>query len=69
MGFPDTACIAYRLSTAVYRPLFEQVWGDGFDINWPSSTEEICATPAGAAQFGGSATPIPLDRSRPHQGK
>ena len=60
MGFADTACIAYRLSTAVYRPLFDQIWGDGFDINWPNSTAEICATPAGAARFNGSATPIPL---------
>src|SRR5258705_4624633 len=29
MGFPDTACIAYRLSQAEYRPLFEAVWGAG----------------------------------------
>src|SRR6202051_2593772 len=29
MGFPDTACIAFRLSQAVYRPLFELVWGAG----------------------------------------
>jgi len=28
-GFPDTACIAYRLSHAEYRPLFELVWGEG----------------------------------------
>ena len=34
MGFPDTACIAFRLSQAAYRPLFEEVWGQGsFDIN------------------------------------
>ena len=63
MGFPDTACIAYRLSTAVYRPLFATVWGDGFDISWPYITEEICATPGGAAKFGGSATPIPLSNT------
>jgi cytochrome c peroxidase len=25
MGFPDTACIAFRLSQAAYRPLFEEV--------------------------------------------
>src|SRR5437588_2793328 len=30
MGFPDTACIAFRLSTAMYRPLFELVWGADF---------------------------------------
>jgi len=27
MGFPDTACVALRLSAAAYRPLFEEVWG------------------------------------------
>ena len=27
MGFPDTACVAFRLSQAVYRPLFELMWG------------------------------------------
>src|SRR6266851_5658270 len=61
MGFPDTACIAFRLSGATYRPLFEEVWGtDSFNIHWPQDTEQICDTPGGAAEFGGSATPIPL---------
>ena len=60
MGFPDTACVAYRLSSADYRPLFELVWGVDFDIQWPPNTAAICATPNGAAKFGGSATPIPL---------
>jgi len=68
MGFPDTACIAFRLSRAEYRPLFEQVWGKGsFDIKFPAETERICSTPGGASIFGGSATPIPLtpeDRTR-----
>jgi len=68
MGFPDTACIAFRLSQAVYRPLFEEVWGEGsFDIKFPSETERICATPGGAAVFGGNTTPVPLsagDRTR-----
>jgi cytochrome c peroxidase len=68
MGFPDTACIAFRLSQAVYRPLFEEVWGAGsFDIGFPRDTAEICATPGGAAVFHGSTTPIPLsaaDRTR-----
>jgi cytochrome c peroxidase len=67
MGLPDTACIAFRLSTAVYRPLFEQVWGADFDINFPGNTEQICATPGGAAEFGGSATPVqlsPQDRTK-----
>src|SRR5437660_6674661 len=25
---PDTACIAFRLQTAVYKPFFLEVWGD-----------------------------------------
>jgi cytochrome c peroxidase len=65
--FPDTACVAFRLSTAVYRPLFEAVWGVDFDISWPGNTEQICDTPGGAAVFGGSATPIqlsPQDRTK-----
>ena len=61
MGFPDTACVAFRLQTAVYRPLFEEIWGHGsLDIKFPPKTEKICDTPGGAAVFGGSATPIPL---------
>ena len=68
MGFPDTACIAFRLSQAAYRPLFEAVWGEGsFDIKFPDETERICSTPAGAAVLGGSTTPVPLsaaDRTR-----
>src|SRR2546427_2970308 len=68
MGFPDTACVAFRLSQAVYKPLFEVLWGkDSLDIKFPHNTEQICATPGGAAVFGGSATPIALspgDRTR-----
>jgi cytochrome c peroxidase len=68
MGFPDTACVAFRLSRSAYRPLFEEVWGVGsLDINFPHETEQICATPGGAAAFGGNTTPIPLtatDRNR-----
>jgi cytochrome c peroxidase len=68
MGLPDTACVAFRLSRAVYRPLFEEVWGKGsFDIDFPDETERICAMPGGAAVFRGSTTPVPLsatDRTR-----
>ena len=61
MGNPDTACITYKLSQAVYRPLFEEVWGKGsFDINFPADTAEICATPGGASKFGGNTTPVNL---------
>jgi len=60
-GFPDTACIVFRLSQAVYRPLFEQVWGaDSLDIKFPNDTEEICATPGGAAKFGSNTQPVRL---------
>jgi cytochrome c peroxidase len=68
MGFADTACIAFQLSHTAYRPLFEEVWGkNSLDIHFPPETEQICATPGGAAAFGGNATPVPLsptDRSR-----
>jgi cytochrome c peroxidase len=61
MGFPDTACIAFRLSQATYRPLFELVWGQGsLDITFPPDTEKICATPGGAAMFGMDTTPVKL---------
>jgi cytochrome c peroxidase len=61
MGFPDTACVAFRLSQAVYEPLFELIWGkDSLDIKFPHDTEEICATPGGAAVFGGDPEPIKL---------
>jgi len=47
MGLPDSACLAYRLSKAPYRKLFELVWGaDSFAISWPQNAEAICSTPA-----------------------
>src|SRR5438094_988248 len=59
--FPDTACIVFRLSQAVYRPLFEQIWGaDSFAIKWPHDTEDICDTPGGAAKFGSDTQPVKL---------
>jgi cytochrome c peroxidase len=46
MGLPDSACLAYRLSKAPYRKLFEAVWGaDSFAIQWPTDVEKVCATP------------------------
>ncbi len=61
MGFPDTACVAFRLSQAVYKPLFELLWGqDSLDIKFPNNTESICETPGGAAVFGGNPEPIQL---------
>ncbi len=61
MGFPDTACIALRLSTAVYKPLFEEVWGKGsLDIRFPDDAKEICQTPGGASVFGSNPVPVRL---------
>src|SRR5882724_10783993 len=61
MMSPDTACIAFKLSQAEYRPLFEQVWGqDSLNIKFPPKTEEICATPGGATVFGTDTTPVKL---------
>jgi cytochrome c peroxidase len=68
MGNPDTACIVYKLSKAVYRNLFEGVWGkDSLNINFPSNTAQICATPGGASVFGTDTMPVklsPEDRTR-----
>ena len=47
MGLPDSACVAYRLSQAPYRKLFETVWGrDSFTVHWPADVEKVCSTPA-----------------------
>jgi cytochrome c peroxidase len=66
MGFPDFACVVFRLSKAVYRPLFEAIWGaQSFAIRWPSNTKRICSTPGGAAMLGDKPTPVsltPMDR-------
>jgi cytochrome c peroxidase len=64
MMFPDTACIAFRLESAVYKTLFQEVWGDSLDIRFPHDTEEICDTPGGNFP---TATPIeltPQDRAK-----
>jgi cytochrome c peroxidase len=49
MGLPDSACLAYRLSKAPYRKLFETVWSsESFAIQWPKEIEKVCSTPAPA---------------------
>jgi cytochrome c peroxidase len=60
MALPDTACIAYRLQSAAYKSLFEEVWGDTLNISFPGNTEQICDTPGGAAKFGTNTTPVEL---------
>src|SRR6266849_634006 len=71
MGNPDTACIAFKLSQASYRPLFEELFGKGsFSINFPHDTEDICETPGGASVFGTDTTPVklsPEDRIRANE--
>jgi cytochrome c peroxidase len=66
MGLPDSACVAYRLSQASYRKLFETVWGtDSFTIQWPPDAEKICATPG--PPFENDKYPVHLsvaDRTR-----
>jgi len=61
-ALPDTACIAFRLQTAVYKSFFETIWGDDLDIKFPGNTEEICETPGGASKFGSDTMPIKLSR-------
>jgi cytochrome c peroxidase len=68
MGNPDLACIAFKISQAVYLPLYKTVWGeDPSTINFPANTAAICATPAGAAELGSNPSPIalsPEDRTK-----
>jgi cytochrome c peroxidase len=61
MGSPDLACIAFKISQAVYLPLYVTVWGDDpSSIVFPADTASICATPGGAAVFGSNPSPIAL---------
>jgi cytochrome c peroxidase len=59
-ALPDTACIAFRLESAVYKSFFEKIWGDSLDIRFPGNTEDICETPGGAKVFGTDVEPIKL---------
>src|SRR5260221_9693690 len=46
MGLPDSACVAYRISTGPYRSVFERAWGDrSLAIDWPRETEKTCNQP------------------------
>src|SRR6202790_5601147 len=68
MASPDTACVAYKLSLAPYKSLFEEIWGAGsLDIAWPANVAPICTPPEGAAIFGSNTMPLalsPSDRTR-----
>jgi cytochrome c peroxidase len=67
-AFPDTACVAFRLTTAVYKPFFITIWGDVIDnIRFPANTQQVCDTPGGAQVFGTNTMPIqlsPADRTK-----
>src|SRR5258708_35978082 len=65
MGLPDSACVAYRLSNAPYRKLFETVWGmDSFTIQWPPNVETVCSTPGPPP--ANDPFPVHLSRSEEH---
>jgi len=64
MMFPDTACIAFRLQSAAYKTLFEEVWGDSLDIRFPHDTEEICETPGGNFPTAMPIELTPEDRAK-----
>jgi cytochrome c peroxidase len=64
MGLPDSACLAYRLSKAPYRKLFQGVWGaDSFGIQWPRDVERVCSTPGPPNRW--RFAPSPSQRRRP----
>jgi cytochrome c peroxidase len=64
MMFPDTACIAFRLQSAAYKTLFEEVWGDSLDIRFSHDTEEICDTPGGNFPTAKPIELTPEDRAK-----
>jgi cytochrome c peroxidase len=62
MGFPDSACVTYRLSQAPYLFLFEAVWGKAITaINFPSNTAQICSTPTQGPPDPTLPGNVPLD--------
>jgi cytochrome c peroxidase len=66
MGFPDSACLVYRLSQRAYRTLFETVWGtQAFAIRWPKEIERVCSTPGPAT----ADDPYPVHLSKEDRGR
>ncbi len=62
LGFPDSACVVYRLSQAPYLFLFKDVWGvDITAIRFPSNIEEICSTPTQGPTDPDFPGNVPLD--------
>ena len=60
MRIPDIACIAFQIAQTRICHFSNWYGATRFNIKWPANTGQICATPNGAAVFGGSATPIAL---------
>jgi len=59
MGFPDTACVIYRIAKGSYAGIFTTVWGtQALSIGWPAQVEKVCNTPGGA--FGTNLAPLEL---------
>ena len=57
MGWPDSACLVYKLSQSSYASFFEKVWGaQSFAIVWPSNVQQVCSTPGPAP----ASTPLPV---------
>ena len=66
MALPDPACLVYRLSQSVYRPLFESIWGgQTFRIQWPPNVEQVCSTPGPASV----SDPFPVHLSKADRGQ
>lgn len=62
LGFPDSACVVYRLSQAPYLFLFKDVWGiDITAVKFPSDIEEICSTPVQGPSDPDFPGNVPLD--------
>lgn len=62
LGFPDSACVVYRLKQSPYLFLFKSVWGIGITaIKFPSNIEEMCSTPTQGPSDPDFAGNIPLD--------
>jgi cytochrome c peroxidase len=47
-ALPDSACVVYRVCTAIYPIPFDSVWGAGAcNITWPTDVDTVCATEGG----------------------
>ncbi|MFN7997848.1 MAG: cytochrome c peroxidase [Bryobacteraceae bacterium] len=62
LGFPDSACVVYRLSQAPYLPIFKSIWGITITgIKFPPDTEQTCSTPTQGPSDPSFPGNVPLD--------